>query len=430
LASSTAQRHPLRSLALPDAIVAEGRSAIVWRWVLSRAVTLSILTFETGVTGDVAYYARSLNLLFHGGTLRDTLQEYPLPVLALLVPQYLLGAFNQVAFTVIFVVSMLAVDAIFAGYLWRGDGRRRGDATNLWLWFVPLVGPMAYFRFDLVPAVLAGGAVLVAVRRPALAGALTAVGAALKLWPAVMMPTFLIRRTDRKQVLIGFCSTGLILGGLALGLGGIGRTMSPLHWQAARGLQIESVLATPLMFCRMVDATPWDLHVSPFKSYEIFGPGVSAFIKLSSIATIVGGLTLVLLWWRATKSKNTSAETLGWVFLSTALIVTITNKTLSPQYLLWIGGPIAALAVRSPANHAVRTFGRVLLVTALFTQLLFPIVYHLLVTETPAMPVATLVLMTRNGLLVWLTGYAIRQVWLHTRPAEKTQPAQTQLPQT
>jgi len=420
VASTIVQRRPLRSLALPTAIVAEGRSSIAWRWVLSRAVTLSVLTFETGVSGDVAYYARSLNELFHGGTLRDTLQEYPLPVMGLLVPQYLLGALNQVAFTVLFVGSMLAVDAIFTGYLWRGDGRKRGDATNLWLWFVPLVGPMAYFRFDLVPAVLAGGAVLVAVRRPAVAGALTAVGAALKLWPAVMMPTFLIRRTDRRQVLIGFFSTGLLLGGLALGIGGIDRTMSPLHWQSARGLQIESIWATPLMFGRMVHATPWDLHVSAFKAYEIFGPGVSAFIKLSGAATVVGGAALVLLWWRATKSSATSAETLGWVFLSTALIVTITNKTLSPQYLLWLGGPIAALAVRCPANHAVRTFGRTLLVTALFTQLLFPLFYHTLVTETMIMPIATMVLVIRNLLLLWLTWYAVRQVWVQTRRSRAT----------
>ena len=420
MASTILQRRPPRSLALPTAIVAEGRSAIAWRWVLSRAVTLAVLTFETGVSGDVAYYARSLNELFHGGTLRDTLQEYPLPVMGLLVPQYLLGALNQVAFTVLFVGSMLAVDAIFTGYLWRGDGRKRGDATNLWLWFVPLVGPMAYYRFDLVPAVLAGGAVLVAVRRPAVAGALTAIGAAFKLWPAVMMPTFLIRRTDRRQVLIGFFSTGLILGGLALGIGGIDRTMSPLHWQAARGLQIESIWATPLMFGRMVHATPWDLHVSAFKAYEIFGPGVSASIKLASAATVVGGAALVLLWWRATKSSATSAETLGWVFLSTALIVTITNKTLSPQYLLWLGGPIAALAVRCPANHAVRTFGRTLLVTALFTQLLFPLFYHTLVTETMIMPIATMVLVTRNLLLLWLTWYAVRQVWIQTRPAQAT----------
>ena len=90
---------------------------------------------------------------------------------AVLLPQFLLGFGNQVAFTILFALSMLAVDAAFTGLLWRADGRRRGDATNLWLWFVPALGPLAYFRFDLVPAVLAGGAVLAAIRRPAMAGA-------------------------------------------------------------------------------------------------------------------------------------------------------------------------------------------------------------------------------------------------------------------
>jgi hypothetical protein len=409
------QRRPLRSLALPEPLIAEGRSAIAWRWLLSRALTLAILVWETAVAGDVAYYARSLNELFHGGTLRDTLQEYPLPVLGLLVPQYLLGFLTQVGFLIFFALSMLAVDAAFTSFLWRGDGRRRGDATNLWLWFVPAIGPLAYFRFDLVPAVLAGGAVLVAVRRPAIAGTLTAIGASLKLWPAVMLPTFLIRRTDRRQVLAGFLATGFALGGLALLIGGFDRTLSPLHWQSSRGLQIESLPATPLMAARIFHSGTWDLHVSAFKAYEIFGPGVSAFSAVASVATVLGGLTLVLMWWRAHNMPSASAETLGWVFLSTALIVTVTNKTLSPQYLLWLGGPIAALAVRSPANHAVRTFGRILLITALLTQLVFPISYHGLVTAHAMMPVATTLLVVRNGLLLWLTSYAVKQVWLQTR---------------
>ena len=194
--SSVVRRRPLRQLELPEAIVAQGRYSIAMRWLLSRALTLSILVFghESDVTGDVKYYARSLHQLFEGGGLRNTLQEYPLPVFLVILPQFLLGFLNEVAFSILFALSMLVVDAVFTGFLWRGDGRRRGDATNLWLWFVPAIGPLAYFRFDLVPAVLAGGAVLAAIRRPAVAGALTAFGAALKLWPAVMLPTFLIRR--------------------------------------------------------------------------------------------------------------------------------------------------------------------------------------------------------------------------------------------
>ncbi|MEO6500339.1 MAG: glycosyltransferase family 87 protein [Jatrophihabitantaceae bacterium] len=419
--SSAVRRRPLRQLELPPAIVAQGRHAIAMRWLLSRALTLTVLVFghESDVTGDVKYYARSLHQLFEGGGLRHTLQEYPLPVFLVIVPQFVLGFLNQVAFIILFALSMLAVDAVFTGFLWRGDGRRRGDATNLWLWFVPAIGPLAYFRFDLVPAVLAGGAVLAAIRRPAVAGALTAFGAALKLWPVVMLPTFLIRRGDRRRVLVGFFSTAVLIGGLAVALGGIERTLSPLRWQSARGLQIESIAATPLMLARMIDPVgTWDVRISPYKAFEIFGPGVHLVGQLTSVLTVLGGLLLVTLWWRAHSAASPSAETLGWIFLATTLIVTVTNKTLSPQYLLWLGGPAAALAVRAPADPAVRTFARVLLVTAVATQLVFPIGYNALLKTHSNMWLVTLDLALRNVLLVWLTWYAVRQVWIQTRRPE------------
>lgn len=418
MASATTPVRPMRPrLALPAAVIAEGRSAIGLRWVLSRALVLTIMVFahESDVTGDVTYYATSLHQLFHGAGLHNTLQEYPLPVFAVLLPQFLLGFGNQVAFTILFALSMLALDAGFTALLWRADGRRRGDATNLWLWFVPALGPLAYFRFDLVPAVLAGGAVLAAIRRPALAGVLTALGAALKLWPAVMLPTFLIRRADRRPVLVGFLSTGIAVGGLALVLGGVRRTLSPLHWQAARGLQIESVLATPLMLGRAVHPVGvWSIRLSKYKAFEIFGAGSRLLITVSTVLTALGALLLITLWRRALRLGNPSAETLGWLFLATALIVTVTNKTLSPQYLLWLGGPVAALAVRAPADHAVRTFGRVLMVTALATQLTFPIGYNALLKTHSLMPLVALDLALRNGLLVWLAWYSVRQVWRQT----------------
>jgi len=416
--SSVVRRRPLPQLELPQAIVAQGRYSIAMRWLLSRALTLAILVFghESDVTGDVKYYARSLHQLFEGGGLRNTLQEYPLPVFVVILPQFLLGFLNEVAFSILFALSMLIVDAVFTGFLWRGDRRRRGDATNLWLWFVPAIGPLAYFRFDLVPAMLAGGAILAAIRRPAMAGALTACGAALKLWPVVMLPAFLIRQGDRRRVLAGFFGAGVLIGGIALAAGGLSRTLSPLRWQSARGLQIESIAATPLMLARMVHPVgTWDVHVSQYKAFEIFGPGVHLASQLTTVLTVLGGLLLMTLWWRAHSAPAPSAETLGWIFLATALIVTVTNKTLSPQYLLWLGGPAAALAVRAPANPAVRTFARVLLVTAVATQLVFPLGYNALLKTHSLMPLVALDLAARNLLLLWLTWYAVRQVWIQTR---------------
>ncbi|HEY2042765.1 MAG TPA: glycosyltransferase family 87 protein [Jatrophihabitans sp.] len=428
MASTTAAGKPLRRpLSLPAAIIANDGRAIVVRWILSRALTLSILMFgrESDVAGDVGYYASSLHQLFSGVGLSDTLQEYPLPVLALLVPQFLLGFLNQMAFTILFVVSMLAVDAVFTGFLWRGDGRHRGDATNLWLWFVPAIGPLAYFRFDLVPAVLAGGAVLVAVRRPAVAGALTAIGASLKLWPAVMLPTFLIRRGDRRRVLLGFVGTGLGLALASLLIGGFDRLVSPVKWQSARGLQVESVSATPLMMMRLFHHATWNVHLSRYKAFEIFGPGVHAFGQIASLLTLLAGALLLLLWWRAHKHPAASAETLGWLFLATALLVTVTNKTLSPQYLLWLGGPTAALAVRSPADPQVRTFSRWLLIAALLTQLEFPVGYSSIIIAHPLSALWTTVLAARNVLMVWLTWLSVRRVWQLTQVRDVT-PADAQ----
>lgn len=428
MSTPTIPRRPLHALPLPSEIIDSGRSAIVWRWILSRALTLSLLATEVGVGDDVFYYAGNLHNFFHGGTLGSTLPEYPLPVLGLLMPQYVLGFLHQSSFVLLFVASMLAIDAAFTAALWRGDGRRRGDATNLWLWFVPLIGPLAYFRFDLVPAILAGGAVLVAIRRPALAGALTAIGAAIKLWPAAMMPTFMIRRTDRTAVLTGFAATGALLALVTVVIGGLSRATTPISWQNQRGLQVESVLASPLLVARVFASTRWDVHLSQWKAFEVFGPGVHVMETLSTLATVLGGLTLILLWWRGVRMPVASAETLGWMFLSTTLIVTITNKTLSPQYLLWLGGPVSALAVRAQASPSVRHFGRALLVTALLTQLEYPVFYHPIVRGGSLLPLGTAVLVARNVLMVYLTWYAVRQVWVRTdlrsqrieRPVEVT----------
>ena len=414
-AAPRVQRSALR---LPQELRGTSTRSLVLSWLTSRALTLALMaTIETSTTGDVQYYARSLAALFSGGSIREVLQEYPLPVLVIMLPQYLLGGLNPVAFAVLFGTSMLTVDALFTWSLWRACRRRRAEALTFWLWFVPAIGPMAYFRFDLVPAMLAGGAVLAAVRRPAWSGALTAIGAGLKLWPALMLPTFLLRRVDRRRVLVGFTLTGAAILGIAVALGGVRRVLSPLHWQSDRGLQIESVSATPLMIARAFQPNHvWSVKVSQYKAWEIFGWGVQPVIVFTTIAT-AGGLALLgWLWKRARLLPVVSAEVLGWLFLATSVIVTVTNKTLSPQYILWLGGPLAALMARSPGDRSVQRAGKLLLVICVLTQSVYPLTYASLESGHGWEHfLSTGLLTTRNVLLVVLAGQACRQVWLRTR---------------
>lgn len=402
-------------LVLPKALTDGTPRALALTWVCSRAAMMLVLGLLGGpVAGDVLYYARSLHTLFGPGTLRQTLQEYPVPVLGIMLPQYLAGAMNAVAFGFLFVTSMLAVDAAFTALLWRVSGRRIGPAVTFWLLFLPVMGPIAYFRFDLVPAALTGTALLVLVRRPAWTGALTAVGAALKLWPVAMLPAFALRRASRRSVLRGFALAGGLIGVASVAIAGYSRLISPLNWQSARGLQIESIPATPLMLLRSVHPHgTWDIRLSKYKAAEIFGFGVHGMLVISTVLTVAGVALLAWLWLRCRRDSD-DLVTLGWLILAAAAVLTITNKTLSPQYILWLGGPVAALFVLSPGDPAVQRIARLLIGLSVCTQVIYPTFYNKLTTVGWYTAPLELLLAARNALLILLTGLACYEVWRRT----------------
>lgn len=412
--ASSRTARSLPRLVLPEALTAGDGRSVALLWLVSRSAMMIVLALFGGpVTGDVLYYARSLHTMFYGGTLRQTLQEYPVPVLGIMLPQYLLGALNSLAFAFLFVISMLLVDGLFTAFLWRMTGRRLSPAVGFWLLFAPAMGPLAYYRFDLVPAVLTGAAVLGLVRRPRWTGALTALGVALKLWPVVMLPIFLLRRSVRASVLWSFAATAAVLGGASFAVAGYSRLISPINWQAARGLQIESVPATPLMLGRAVHPHGiWSVNTSKYKASEIFGTGVDAMVLLSTALTLAGLLVLGWLWLRCRRTPD--LVTLGWLILAAAAVLTVTNKTLSPQYILWLGGPVAALFVLAPAEPAVRRIAKLLLVVSVLTQLDYPVWYAELVNLGWHTLPMTLLLAVRNALLVWLACSACAEVWRRT----------------
>jgi hypothetical protein len=206
--------------------------------------------------------------------------------------------------------------------------------------------------------------------------------------------------------------------GASLAIGGFGRLLSPLDWQAKRGLQIESVSATPLMVARIFHRHHvWHVKVSQYKAWEIFGWGVHPVIWFTTVATVAGLGLLCWLWWRARQLGTVTADVLGWLFLATSVVVTVTNKPLSPQYILWLGGPLAALMARFPGDVAVHRAGKLMLAICALTQGVYPLTYSGLESGRGFEPVlSTGLLLTRNTLLIVLTWQACRQVWLRTRP--------------
>jgi hypothetical protein len=85
---------------------------------------------------------------------------------------------------------------------------------------------------------------------------------------------------------------------------------------------------------------------------EIFGHGVSPLLPLSNLATGAGLLVILALHARTFHNPQPTPVAIGLVVLATVAIMTVSNKTLSPQHLLWLGGPMAALLIlRSTATE-------------------------------------------------------------------------------
>ena len=63
---------------------------------------------------------------------------------------------------------------------------------------------------------------------------------------------------------------------------------------------------------------------------------------LATIATVIGMLMLIVvfaLWWRRGHGTTSHAALLMILVILTMIV---TNKTFSPQYMIWLGGPMAA----------------------------------------------------------------------------------------
>lgn len=408
---------------------------LLFFWFCARLLIFCVWAFLSPSTqGDVVYYYEKIQVLFDSGP-QGTLTEYPTPVIALLVIPYLLGLGSQHGYVVAFALMMLAADAAFTWSLWHTGGAMKGQAVVFWTLFLALVGPTAYLRFDLITCVVAGWSVIFLLRRhTATAGALTAVGASVKLWPALLWPALLPgSRRQKLMTTIGFLATGAGLTLASLWFAGRDRLLSPLHWQSGRGLQIESIAATVPMLGRALHTGDYIVTLSRYQAYEIWGPGVDAIVTIADLAFYVGiaaaGIAYLVWLWRGHGRIIEAVALVQFVIL----VMIVTNKTFSPQYIMWIGGPQAAayavLGARSQHTDSFFTdrsrmnaISMWMLVATAFTLLVYPTSYDLLVSdwnvgdELLRLP-ATVLLAARNVTVVVVLGLVVRWVWSFLRPS-------------
>jgi hypothetical protein len=350
---------------------------MVWIWVGVWLVTRAFIVIDVGFWDHVSrlrledvndYNAWSHYLTTaHAIPSGETWQYPPGAAFLMLLPRLGPGTYGES-----FVALMLLIDLIGLGLLAR-LGRRTGNYTGVWVWLLgmPLLGSLPVLRFDLVPAVIAIAALVVIHRRPGLFGALTGLGAAIKVWPVVL----LFGEWNRRRLIrAAVAATGVVALVFLVSAIVFNDSSSFLTEQSDRGLQEEAVATAPWQVRELVTGHTPNREIR-FGAWEI------ASQPASTIADVLKWLAIAALgaaavWWlcraRAIRGGRTdladSAVSIDFIF-TVVLLLIVTSRVLSPQYMIWLLGLVAVvLTAGSPrlARPAWVVIGATILSTSAF----------------------------------------------------------------
>jgi hypothetical protein len=342
---------------------------------------------------------------------RDFSWEYP-PGTALFVTP---PGVSHYWYPTLFVLEMVLVDLLVLVALRRLGARLGSDrGVLLWIGGVLLLGPIVLTRYDVASGLFAVlFALALASGAGFAAGVALGAGIATKLWPAVLALALPFVRS-RGRVVAGCAATLAVTVLAVVAIGGGGRLGAVLDHQAARGLQVESVAATPLVVAERL-GRPIDISLSKASgSWDVTGPGTSFALSASNALTLAAAAFVLLLAWRARRRPEAYLDLVA----TAMLLVVVTGKVLSPQYVTWLLAVLAAALCRrgSPLWPAALLVAA----AALLGQLVYPVYYKDLVNGHGLVVVTVLVL--RNAVLVVATALAVRRLWTSLAGEQAAQP--------
>ena len=279
------------------------------------------------------------------------------------------------SYLVAFIALMLLVDVagLFGLIL---IARRWGSSIGAFVWILAIaaLGPIAYLRLDLVPAV----ATIWTFERSSAddwmgAGGWLGVGAIAKLYPLLFVPAGLILALQRRRFIT---ATAVVFVAPLLPLipAFAELTSSVLGYHLDRGIQIESLWGGILFIAQRTGA---DAGVGySFGALHFGGPLSETLKPIATFASIAGLLISTALAWKIRNGRDRTRAFPEVCFVALAFSLA-TGTVFSPQFLLWLIAIGAAVA--SMRDSRLRWFVIALVPIAAITQALFPVLYNELI---------------------------------------------------
>lgn len=308
------------------------------------------------------------------------------------------------AYLVGWAVLVTACDALGLALLLRGRAAHRRSAAWFWIAALLLLGPIAMYRIDAitVPLALAGGLWLAS--HPRLGAAVLTIGAWIKIWPGALLVAAIVAARRGLQLAVTAAAVTAAIIATLLMLGAGERLLGFITAQTGRGLQIEAVAATPLLWAAVAgDATiEYSFDILTFQVTAPAAPAVAAATTPVMMIAVAAILVIGVVRARCGAAWPRLLPPLALALIA-ALIVT--NRVGSPQFTTWLIAP-AMLWLVFDRTRAHTPAALVLLLCAL-TFCIYPLTYDGLLA---AHPVPVLLLTVRNAMLVVTLVVAVRAV--------------------
>ena len=260
-----------------------------------------------------------------------------------------------------------------------------------------LLGPLPLTRFDLLPAALVVGALAaVLASRDRLGGGALGLGVAVKLWPVLLLPLFLIwwrRRGGRHLAIVGLTTCVVVAAAIILvpwAALAPAELAESLWRQLSRPLQVESLGSAVLLALHHVAGLPlgWD---SSHGSENLTGAVAAVAAAVTSVAQLG---VLGWLWWRFARGPFDGERLVRYAAATVVAFVAL-GKVLSPQFLIWLLPLVPLVAGRRGVAA-----GLLLACACLLTRGWFPGDYWALVKQVDS--TASWLVLVRDATLLGL----------------------------
>lgn len=269
----------------------------------------------------------------------DTSWVYPLLALAPMLAAYVFGP-DLYGTTWLTIVMMLNAAALIS-IIGVQERARRASIAWWWMLFLVFVGPIALGRIDSITVPVALVAVMLIADHPKWGGALLAVGAWIKVWPAGLLLAALVALRARGAVLASAVAVSMLVVATGIALGGASALLTPITEQTGRGLQVESPVSTVWLWAAA--AGEWSARVyydQGILTWQVVGDGSQLLADFMTPVLALVVLVIVSLGIVAARRGVDEVELFPVLGLAIVMALITVNKVGSPQFATWIAVPI------------------------------------------------------------------------------------------